>query len=102
MTRLRISSQQLPGEHRKRLRASLQPVTGPLLEAGKVRIFPFDAFQILICTFIPYFFPHFKENFSVHRRKNIAYGRKKCYTMTKYFSLKGGEGYGDHYGIPGA
>ena len=50
MTRPRISSRQLPGEHRRRLRVSLQPVTDPLSEAADVRIFPFHAFNLLLYT----------------------------------------------------
>ena len=50
MTRPRISSRQLPGEHRRRPRVSLQPVTDPLLEAADVRIFPFHAFNLPLYT----------------------------------------------------
>ncbi|MBD9140321.1 MAG: hypothetical protein EGQ75_08810 [Clostridiales bacterium] len=53
MTRPRISSRQLPGEHRRRPRASLQPVTDPLLEAVYVRIFPFHAFNLLLYIIFP-------------------------------------------------
>ena len=44
MTRLRISSQLLPGEHRSAWRTGFQPMTGPLLERRFLRNFPFNAF----------------------------------------------------------
>ena len=44
MTRPRISSRQLPGEHLSTSQAGLQPVTGPLLERRFLRNFPFNAF----------------------------------------------------------
>ena len=45
MTRPRISSRQLPGEHCDVSQAGLQPVAGPLLEMRDPQIFPFITFS---------------------------------------------------------
>lgn len=67
MTRPRISSRQLPGEHRRRPRVSLQPVTDPLSEAADVRIFPFHAFNLPLYTI---FLSGFQEEIFVGSTKN--------------------------------
>lgn len=77
MTRLRISSQQLPGEHRRRLRASLQPVTGPLLEAGKGADFPIRRFSDSNMYIYTIFFSAFQGKFLGTSTKKYRLWEKK-------------------------